>query len=248
MKAVDPRVIERIKKCLALAESDNPNEAAAALRQANVLMQKYGVSGHQVVMADIGESATRIGTMARDKPALWESHLANIIGKAFGCQMMISRTLRPKGFGHENDGHYVYVGLAQQAELAAYTASVLTRRCKKARDAWVKEHLSGLGRGVKGGRRKMTQMGDAFALGWVGRISKLVQEFAHPPEVAAAIKAYIDDARTPGAEGVPLRGEAPKSSEKSDMVAALHGMRAAEGESLHRPVQSRSPSRALRSM
>ena len=35
------RALEKIKKCLALAESPNPNEAESALRQARKLMEKY---------------------------------------------------------------------------------------------------------------------------------------------------------------------------------------------------------------
>ena len=49
-------ILCKIKKCLALSASSNPHEAAAALRQAHALMNKHGVSAHEVTMADIGEA------------------------------------------------------------------------------------------------------------------------------------------------------------------------------------------------
>lgn len=43
--------IEKIRKCLALAKSANEHEAAAALRQAQALMRKYGVEDGDILMA-----------------------------------------------------------------------------------------------------------------------------------------------------------------------------------------------------
>ena len=41
-------VIDKIRKCMALAESENEFEAAAALRQAQRLMQQHGLSSDDV--------------------------------------------------------------------------------------------------------------------------------------------------------------------------------------------------------
>ncbi|PIA66345.1 hypothetical protein CDR19_15110, partial [Ectopseudomonas toyotomiensis] len=35
------KALDKVKKCLALANSSNPNEAAAAMRQARAMMEKY---------------------------------------------------------------------------------------------------------------------------------------------------------------------------------------------------------------
>ena len=67
---IDPKVLGKIKKCLALSSSDNPHEAAAAMRQAHALMAAHGVSAEQITMADIGEAHASSRTMARNKPAL----------------------------------------------------------------------------------------------------------------------------------------------------------------------------------
>jgi len=243
MQNVDPNILRKIKKCLALANSSNPNEAATAMRQAMALMEKHGISSHQITMADIGEAEASSKTMSRDKPAHWEIRLVALISMAFGCQMMIKRACLPKGSGHINEGSYVFVGLAQQAEVAAYTATVLIRKCKAARQAWLKE-FSGLGRGVKGRKAKMTRLGDMFAEGWVESIAKLVREFANPPEVDAAIKQHIE-AQTTSDDDAPCRQVAQKNIGSHEMAAISFGMKAAKGETLHRPMESAQAPLAL---
>lgn len=48
MAELDPKILAKIKKCLALASSSNPNEAATALRQARALMEKHGVTSESI--------------------------------------------------------------------------------------------------------------------------------------------------------------------------------------------------------
>ena len=234
--SIDPKILGKIKKCLALAGSSNPNEAATALRQAHALMEKHGVSAHEIKMADIGEARAESKTMSRDKPAHWETRLAALVGRAFGCQIMIQRMELPKGLGHINEGSFVFVGLKQQAEVAAYTATVLIRKCKAARQQWLSENLAGLGRGIKGGKAKMTRMGDMFAEGWVESISKLVMDFATPPEIAEAIDKHIESAST--GEEAKVREVNRKALGQHEYVAAAIGMQAAQGERLFRPMET----------
>lgn len=232
-------ILCKIKKCLALSASSNPHEAAAALRQAHALMNKHGVSAHEVTMADIGEARADSKTMSRDKPAHWELRLAALVGSAFGCQIMVHRFDLPKGFGHLNEGHYIFVGLKQQAEIAAYTVTVLIRKCKTARQQWLTEQFGGKGIGVRGIKAKKTRMGDMFAEGWVEAIGKLVTEFANPPEVDAAISRHIDE-QTSGGEA-PSRNVAKKAIGNHEYAAAVMGMRAAQDESLYRPMEGAMP-------
>lgn len=241
--AIDPKVLNKIKKCLALAGSDNPNEAATAMRQARALMDRHGVSAHEISMADIGEATASSRTMSRDKPAHWETRLAAEVGKAFGCQIMVQRSVLQDGRGYANEGNYIFVGLKQQAEIAAYTATVLIRKCKQARQAWLAENFSGMGRGIKGFKAKMTRMGDMFAEGWVASIGKLVAEFANPPGVDAAIAEHINRKAT--GEQAPTRSISAKTVGKHEHAAAIMGMRAAEGERLFRPMETEGAKPAL---
>lgn len=242
MSSIDPKILGKIKKCLALSASDNPHEAAAAMRQARALMAAHGVSTEQISLADIGEGQAKSRTMARNKPAQWEGALAAMVGKAFGCQMMLQRTVasdRPaKAI---NQGSYIFVGIAAQAQVAAYTFDVLARKCRKARSDWISENLTGIS-GAQGGKRMATSLGNEFALGWVAQVVKLVQDFAHPEHVDKAIAAYIESkaAASDGRDGGEMfRTNKNTDNERARLAARLMGQESAKGESLHRPVHGR---------
>lgn len=51
------KVLDKIKKCLALGKSANEHEAAQALKQAQALMPKYEISDADVALSDIGEQS-----------------------------------------------------------------------------------------------------------------------------------------------------------------------------------------------
>lgn len=234
MSSIDPKILKKIKKCLALSASPNPNEAAVAMRQAHALMRQHGVDVHHVTMSEIGEATAGIRTMSRDKPANWEASLAATVGRAFGCQILISRSMYPKEYRcYANQGEFIFIGQKAQAEIAAYTAEVLARKCKSARKKWITEHLAGLG-GIPGGKTKATRMGDAFAEGWVYSIDKLVSDFANPKEIADAIERHVTEKKV--GNDAPTRQVSEKDMGQDEILAAHMGARAAKGESLYRPM------------
>lgn len=136
------------------------------MRQAHALMSKHGLTAEAITQADIGEAQTASRTMARNKPSKWEAALAGLVANAFGCRMLIASMvpkedaeLPKRSQGIFNVGKYIFVGLKNQVEIAAYTAQVLTRKCQKARAAWIKEKCSGLSK-KPGGRKRTTAHGD----------------------------------------------------------------------------------------
>lgn len=241
MTSINPKILGKIKKCLALSSSDNPHEAAAAMRQAHALMTAHGVSAEQITMADIGEAQASSRTMARNKPSKWEGALAAMVGKAFGCQLMLRRFAvidQPKAI--VNEGSYIFVGIKAQAQVAAYTFDVLARKCKKVRTAWIAKKLEGIS-SQRGGKRAATALGDEFAMGWVAQVTNVVRDFAHPEQVDAAIAAYIENLATKkdGQGTDELFRSNITEHEQARLAARQHGMQAAKGESLHRPVDGR---------
>ena len=243
MSSADPKILGKIKKCLALSGSPNPHEAATAMRQAHALMRMHGVDAHHVAMTEIGESSAGIRTMSRDKPAHWEAALAATVGKAFGCQMLVSRTIYPKEFRkHINEGQFIFIGQKGQAEVAAYTVSVLARKCKTARQKWIADHPDGLPHEC-GGKSRVTRMGDAFAEGWVQSIGRLVADFANPPEIEQAIERHIAE-KNVGADA-PTRKIKTDDIGRGEMIAARMGSQAAKGESLYRPMHASAPRAAI---
>ncbi len=85
------KVIQRIRKCLALGTSPEPHEAAAALRQARKLMDQYGISDDQVKLADVNEKSASAGRDAQTPPS-WITDLARIICEAFGVARYYNAT------------------------------------------------------------------------------------------------------------------------------------------------------------
>ncbi len=61
------KALDKIKKLLRLAASDNPHEAAAAMRQARALMEKYRLEESDIQLSEVYECAAR--SRFQDDPA-----------------------------------------------------------------------------------------------------------------------------------------------------------------------------------
>ena len=76
------KVLDKIKKCLALGESANEHEAAQAIRQAQILMKKYGVSEIDVELSAVTEK----GVACASSLPTWHQVLIAQCAKAFGVE------------------------------------------------------------------------------------------------------------------------------------------------------------------
>lgn len=222
---MDDRILDKIKKCLALGDSPEPHEAAAAMRQAQKLMDMHGISMQDIKGSDIGE-ASLSSVVSVSVVNKWELHLVHMIVRAFGCQVMWN-----KSNSHAADvyGKFTFVGLKQQVQLAVYTAQVLQRRIVKARAAYQRSLPEWQSRKTK------TTNADTFAIGWIQSVKKTVHEFANPAGVDELIKIRYNglcrsDKKAP-----------VKKRDKGDYASLLAGQAAGAGESIHRPMRG-SPS------
>lgn len=238
MKHIDPKIIKKIKKCLALASSNNPHEAATAMRQAKAMMAAHGISDAHIHLGDIKEATAKSRTMAYSKPASWEIFLASIVGRSFGCEIILSK----KATGASSRGvtykeaNYKFIGVEQQVEIASYVFDVLARKCKKARADWLSDSEQAVLREIYR-KREITALGDEFAIGWVSKIRQLVQDFSNPEHVQKAIAAYMQNLNTED----EAQHRAPKTKDASEIkrYAQYQGQEAAKGESLYRPMSTR---------
>jgi len=179
MNSIDrDKIIEKIKKCMALAKSSNEHEAAAALRQAHKLMQLHGISDLDVEHADIQEESARAG--AAHKPARWECGLATRVARAFDCAVFL-QCARPVG-------HWVFVGATPSGEIARYAFEVLFRQAKQARAHYIKTAL-------KRCTTTRTRRADLFCEGWVMTATDVVDEFAGNEASLSRAKAYLEHKR-----------------------------------------------------
>ena len=158
------KALKKIRKCLALSQSGEPHEAAAALRQAQKLMEEFNLNDRDVELADVKESAASAGSRA-ETPSAWLTTLAHTVEEAFGVSSFYEVHLnRPSRF--------VFVGLDPANEIAQYTFAVLLRQCRAARSAYYKTR--------RGKRANRIARADAYAMGWVRAVERKVQEFAKP--------------------------------------------------------------------
>jgi hypothetical protein len=156
------KIIQRIRKCLALSGSSEPNEAAAALRQAQKLMEKFGISEDQVQVSEVKESACTAGRSVQTPPA-WLTEIARLVSAAFCVKHFYGITLT-------GSCKFVFVGVGPAAEVASYTFTVLRRKCTSARDLYYRRQ--------RGRRASRVRRADAYAWGWAVAVGAKVREFA----------------------------------------------------------------------
>ncbi|MFO7604656.1 MAG: DUF2786 domain-containing protein [Gammaproteobacteria bacterium] len=219
------KVLDKICKCLRLAESGNPHEAAMAMRQAQGLMKKYNIREDQVLAATVSETIKSVASGTN--PPFWVLALSNMVADAFACQAFVARRS-----GQASRFHFIGMGYAP--EVAGYTFSVLHRQLKRARQEYV-QNLD------IDSKSEKTRRGNVFAQAWLYRAARTVAEFSDKAEGKAAIDAYIREQY--GALGSFAR--APALTDLGDHEVVLSGMRAADGVTLYKPMHQQDPAPRL---
>lgn len=151
--------LQKIKKCLALAASPEAHEAAAAMRQAQKLMEQFGLSAEDVSLADVEEKAAKARNATLQN---WEATLCTVVAKSFGCHYFTRQYRGWPMLGHSRcERSFVFIGVSPAAEIAAYAYDVLARQCAKGRKAHMAIQPKNCKPATKSAR------GDAYAMGWV---------------------------------------------------------------------------------
>lgn len=214
-------ILRKVKACLRLAASSNPNEAAAALRQAQAMMRAHGITHAEAMDVDEAE----VNTRARGaEPVRSLLLLAALAADGFGARMIVCRE---KSW---NSGSTVirFYGCDGAAEIAAFAFTVLRRQM----DA---DRLKHIARVRKRGNREAR--GEVFAMAWVNAVAHLFPD----AEVADAKRLVIDDVmrlRYPDA-GTSSGRDLTKRGKTSD-DDAWAGHQAGKAAKLHRGVKGAS--------
>lgn len=175
------QALSKIKKCLALASSANPHEAAAGMRQAQKLMSEHGLNEADVQLSDVATQTC--ATPTNSKP-LWEVSLAQIIGDTFGCDHIWSSQRTYIGSRYVRKCKVIFIGTGPAAQIAGYAWDVLSKQCAKARLAHIRKQPA---------RCKpitLTARGDEFAWGWVLSVRSILEAFAAPERNVLLIEQY----------------------------------------------------------
>lgn len=122
------KLIIKIKKLLALAQSSNENEAALAMEKAQALLAEHNLSLDAVQDKEPAEEVVGPERALKRYPARpWLRMLAGAVGQLYFCKAFF-RSLKPGS--HKYDYHY-FVGTAANAKVAAlmfeYLAATVQR-------------------------------------------------------------------------------------------------------------------------
>lgn len=177
---MNSKILEKIKKCLRLAQSDNPNEAAAAMRQAQKLMDLHGVTSSDVEMSYVGSHTALTG--AGKSPPRHLAMLASMIGEAFGAEMIYRARfdfMRDKWVGI-----FEFYGLNGAGEVSGYAFEVLLRQLKKHRS----DYLATLNKRLK--RSTKIRRGDLYAESWIHTVSSQIDPHIRTKSDDEVLEAY----------------------------------------------------------
>lgn len=213
--------LEKIKKLLSLAKSDNPNEAEAALRQARKLMDLHQLDTSDVHASEAHEECLSTG-VSKKAPA-WMIRLAQTCAVAFGCEVICSTSLF-EGF------KFKFIGVDIAPELSTYAYKVLERQLQRARREFVSKQT----------RCKLAtkrRRGDEFANAWIDAVASKVVDFAGADEQQAlAIKAYTEK-KYPTLTEIPVKR---RPTHGRDWEAYRQGYQAGKSAQINRGVNGES--------
>lgn len=203
--------LKKIKKCLALAGSSNENEAATAMRQAQALMKKYGLSESSVSLSDIGEKGVK-ATGSTNINA-WESHLAASISEAFGLRVLFQSGAYNFRTGGSGRGKILFVGPDARIQVAAYCYETLHRQLRKA----LADRRKKFGRIMTGRNAKM--FCEAWTVGASNKVALLASAFDDGP----LIEEYCDSINVKGEKkGKPAECRKGMSDIERDIAGLGH--------------------------
>lgn len=174
---MDKKILDKIKKLMALANSANPHEAANALRKAQLLMQEHQLSESDVELSDIAEHSAVLANTSKTQPK-WSLMLDAMIQQAFGVTGYFSVFRERRCF---------FVGYQDRAEIAAYCYTVLARQLKAAR----RDYLASLNKRLKA--KTKTARADLYCEGWVSGVYQQVRDLVPSEKEQALVKQYMSE-------------------------------------------------------
>lgn len=228
MSTTDAEFFSEIKKCLALRDKPDPQEAAVAMGRAQELTCQ-----HDACAQKIGESIidSQTITTTTDQVANWELSLVSMVSKAFGCQMLFRKVVySTEGGSQTTAGQFIFIGQQARPEIAAYTAEMLAKKCKFTQENWIEKNSEFI-RLAGGNQSTISSMSNAFSEGWVRAVGRLVRDLSNTPDTE---KAIADTARNRIAKGVTehIARQVVNAGESKKLIDRI-GFYAANGESLY---------------
>jgi hypothetical protein len=214
-------VLRRLKKILALSESSNPGEAAAALHQADAIMKKFGITKVDAEISSVEESETALSSAELNK---WESALFSVVAASLGVSAFVSGYKKVRGVRRPR-AKIIFVGEGFRAQVAAYAFETLRRKLKIDLKQSFNSILTqaGVDEDVKRSLKMTTLQRDAYALNWCHAVKGKVAGLA--PEVPKSVLLYLETRIGVDSRETPQ----PKKSKPAKPLDALASYMASKG-------------------
>lgn len=180
------RIKDKIRKCLALAASPEPHEAAAALRQAQKLMSQHGIS--EDALDERPQGAATLATSTRKQRTPWEGILARAIADVFGIGVhwCMTRAVPVRGARRGIPAPHrgvTFYGDAARVELAHHAYVILQKAALKARAAYVRAHKAEHG-------WVEPHVGKSFLFGYAQAVAQAAVPLVPSPREQRALLEY----------------------------------------------------------
>lgn len=221
---IPDRIMRKIERCLALSASANANEAGIALRQAQKLMDEYGLTRLDVVASSIEEK--RVDSKSGKTPPNYLMVLASMVAVGFGTEAIYSVRYSRNGY----IGSWCFIGPEGSPRISGYAYTVLQRRLLQDRKQYQDSLPSRLKRTTK------IRRADAFAEAWLAAVKKQVIPASPTGETRQAIEHYLS--RHHG-NLQDLTGRATGDLRRHDRAALTAGYEAGLSVQLHQAVEQR---------
>lgn len=172
------QAIRKVLACLRLSTSSNPNEAAAALRHAQALIEKFGLTDVDTSGYDIREEDGKTGFRGGDLPQSLVA-LGALVANCYRCKAVVHQSIFIRG------GRTVirFYGAGADAQIAVYAFTVLRRQLQDAK----RRHTCRIRK-----RANKDARGESFAIGWIVAVRSLLPNVELPEALESAIRQSVE--------------------------------------------------------
>lgn len=216
------RIIEKVRKLLALSQSDNEHEAAAAAAKAQALLSEYNLSMSDVPAEETcSMRVTKTKARTRQRLEDWAFDLAYHTAEAFDCRYL-----------HYADGHTVFFGVGADPEVCAWTYHYLYKTLLRMGSSYLRSPQC---RRLRASRSKNNAR-TSYLLGVVHVVAaRLRQQRESSPITEAALVPVKEEAIRAAMPDFKAKTQTPRSIRDTDLA---NGMKDGRGISLSSPLNS----------
>ena len=206
------KALDRIRKCLELSRSHEPHEAAAAIRQAQKLMEAHNITEKELGLITYSKVEVQVPIQYTKTGApLHLTYLMQVVMQGLGVRALLGAEKRVSDYSFVT----TYYGVDSRCQMAKYVHELLFRTAHR---AWNEVRVP-----TRGART-------SFLVGWYMAVSKQVPSMALSDEDIEKLKQMRDEL-APGSESVK------DNKLKLDSRHVRQGIQAAADFRLHRPLE-----------